>query len=105
MEAYYSKHILKFNKPSGTSRGVLRQKETWFIIIQDKDKVGIGECGLLPGLSIDDQPDYESKLQWTCDHIDLGFETLWERLISYTSFLSGLEQYVITLTTVHSSEL
>src|SRR5690606_119534 len=105
MEAYYSKHILKFNKPCGTSRGVLRQKETWFIIIQDKDKVGIGECGLLPGLSIDDQPDYESKLQWTCDHIDLGFETLWERLIAYPSIQSGLEQAFISLSNENRFEL
>lgn len=105
MKAYYRKHILKFNKPSGTSRGVLRQKETWFIVIQDKEKVGIGECGLLPGLSIDDRPDYESKLQWACDHVNLGFEKLWDNLLEYPSIQSGVEQAFISLSSKDPFEL
>jgi hypothetical protein len=40
--------------------------ETWFIVLEQDGKKGIGECGILRGLSIDDRPDYEEKLQWTC---------------------------------------
>jgi hypothetical protein len=41
-----------------------------------KKKTGIG--GILRGLSIDDRPDYEEKLQWTCANIHLGKDQLWE---------------------------
>ena len=80
MIATYRKHILEFKRPSGTSRGILKTKETWFLIIEDGSKKGIGECGILRGLSYDDRPDYEEKLQWTCEHIHLGKEVLWEQL-------------------------
>jgi len=33
MKATYHKHILQFKRPSGTSRGILKTKETWFITI------------------------------------------------------------------------
>jgi hypothetical protein len=42
---------------------VLHEKETWFI--EEEGKTGI-ESEFLRGLSIDDRPDYEEKLQWTC---------------------------------------
>ena len=69
MKASYKKYILHFKRPSGTSRGVLKEKETWYIILRDKDQLGIGECGMFRGLSSDDLPEYEEKLQWVCDHI------------------------------------
>lgn len=47
MQANYKKYILNFKRPSGTSRGVLTTKETWFLKITDGDKVGFGECGIL----------------------------------------------------------
>ena len=80
MKASYKKYILDFKRPSGTSRGILRRKETWFLILKDEDNFGIGECGLLRGLSIDDFPDYEQELIWTCDNIHLGKDALWEAL-------------------------
>ncbi len=91
MKATYHKHILKFKRPSGTSRGVLKTKETWFIVITLGNKKGIGECGILRTLSIDDRPDYEEKLKWTCDHIALGKEKLWEELIEFPSIQFGVE--------------
>ena len=80
MKASYFKHILNFKEPSGTSRGVLRQKETWFIKLNKNEQWGIGECGLLKGLSCDDRPDYEDKLKWVCEHIHLGKEVLYEEM-------------------------
>ena len=59
MKATYKKHILLFKQASGTSRGVLTEKETWFLILEQNGQKGIGECGLLRGLSIDDRTDYE----------------------------------------------
>lgn len=105
MRAYFTKHILDFKKPSGTSRGVLRQKETWFVIIEDHGKIGIGECGLLPGLSIDDRIDYPSKLQWACDRIALDFDELWTNLIEYPSIQSGIEQALLSFAAENPFEL
>ncbi len=91
MKATYHKYILDFKQPSGTSRGVMTQKETWFIILEKDGKKGIGECGILRGLSADDRPDYEAKLQWTCVNIHLGKEVLWEALIEFPSIQFGVE--------------
>jgi O-succinylbenzoate synthase len=91
MKATYHKYILDFKRPSGTSRGVMTQKETWFIVLEKDGKKGIGECGILRGLSVDDRPDYEAKLQWTCENIHLGVDQLWEDLIEFPSIQFGVE--------------
>jgi O-succinylbenzoate synthase len=91
MKATYHKYILDFKRPSGTSRGVMTTKETWFIVLEENGKKGIGECGILRGLSADDRPDYEEKLQWTCANIHLGKELLWEALIEFPSIQFGVE--------------
>jgi O-succinylbenzoate synthase len=91
MKATYHKYILEFKRPSGTSRGVMTEKETWFIILEKDGKKGIGECGILRGLSADDRPDYEAKLQWTCENIYLGEDRLWEALIEFPSIQFGVE--------------
>ena len=91
MKATYHKYILIFKRPSGTSRGIMNEKETWFIVLEKEGKKGIGECGILRGLSCDDRPDYEEKLAWTCSNIHLGIETLWEALIAFPSIQFGVE--------------
>lgn len=91
LKASYKKHILNFKRPSGTSRGVMTQKETWFLILEENGKKGIGECGILRTLSADDMPDYEEKLQWSCENIHLGKETLWESLLEFPSIQFGVE--------------
>jgi len=91
LKATYHKYILNFKRPSGTSRGVMTEKETWFIVLEKDGKKGIGECGILRGLSADDRPDYETKLHWTCDNIHLGEKQLWEALIEFPSIQFGVE--------------
>lgn len=91
MKATYHKYILNFKRPSGTSRGIMTEKETWFIILEQDGKKGIGECGILRSLSVDDRPDYEAKLQWTCANIHLGKDQLWEALLEFPSIQFGLE--------------
>lgn len=95
--ASYHKYILNFKRPSGTSRGILKTKETWFVIITDNGKKGIGECGILRTLSIDDRPDYEEKLRWVCEHIQLGLVQLLSELIEFPSIQSGLEQAFLSI--------
>ena len=89
--ATYKKYILNFKRPSGTSRGVLTEKETWFILLKHNDRMGIGECGILRTLSIDDRPDYEDKLKWACENIHLGEKILWESLLEFPSIQFGVE--------------
>jgi o-succinylbenzoate synthase len=91
LKATYHKYLLHFKRPSGTSRGVMTDKETWFIILDHEGKKGIGECGILRGLSCDDRPDYEEKLAWTCANIHLGKEVLWENLLEFPSIQFGVE--------------
>ncbi len=97
MEATYFKHILGFKRPSGTSRGVLKTKETWFIKLEDKSKFGIGECGVFRGLSFDDTPGYENQLAWVCNNIELGLDALLHKLIKWPSIQFGLEQAFLSL--------
>ncbi len=91
MKASYHKYILNFKQPSGTSRGVLKTKETWFIKLDQNGKQGIGECGILRGLSVDDVPEYEETLQWTCTNIHLGLADLYDNLKKFPSIQFGLE--------------
>ena len=105
MKASYFKYILHFKQASGTSRGILTDKETWFIILENDGKKGIGECGILRGLSADDRPDYEEKLKWTCENIHLGEQKLWEELIEFPSIQFGVEMAFLSLKSENSFEL
>ena len=98
MKATFQQYTLQFKRPAGTSRGVLTQKPTWLLIIEDNGRRGIGECSPLPGLSIDNLADYErSKLLWVCNHITQGKDALWERLQGYPSIQFGVEQAFLSL--------
>jgi o-succinylbenzoate synthase len=97
IKATYYKYILQFKTPSGTSRGILKNKETWFLYISKEGKFGVGECGLFRGLSIDDRPDYEDKLKWVCNNIELGLDILLAKTIHFPSIQIGLEQAFLSL--------
>lgn len=97
LQATFVKHVLEFKRPSGTSRGVLTNKDTWFLILSDGLNRGIGECGMFRGLSFDDRPDFESKLQWVCQNIDLGLETLLDELTEFPAIQTGLETAFLSL--------
>jgi o-succinylbenzoate synthase len=97
MKATFQKHILNFKQASGTSRGILRTKETFFLFISNESSEGIGECGLFRGLSIDDRDDYEEKLQWLCENINSEKELLLLQLTEFPSIQFGLEQALKSL--------
>ncbi|MEN2402426.1 o-succinylbenzoate synthase [Flavobacterium sp. MC2016-06] len=97
MKATYHQYMLEFKRPSGTSRGVMTEKETWFIILEENGKKGIGECGILRGLSADDRDDYEEQLNWVCQNIHLGETALWESLLEFPSIQFGVEMAFLSL--------
>ena len=105
MKASFFPYRLEFKQASGTSRGILKTKETWFIKIEDEHATGFGECGMFRGLSCDDRPDFESKLKWVCHHIDLGLEQLLIELIDFPSIQFGLEMAFLDLLSDSSNVL
>jgi len=97
--AEWKKHRLEFKQASGTSRGVLKYKDSYFILIKEKDgPIGIGECGLLKGLSADDRPDYETKLTEVCSKINEYEFWLDSGLKEFPSIHFGLEMALLDLT-------
>ncbi len=97
MKAEYYRYLLEFKRPSGTSRGVLYEKETFILEISEDGKKGIGECGIFRGLSFDDRPDYEERLQWLCENISKDFNTLKQELKEFPSIWLGYEQALLNL--------
>ena len=72
LKASFQKYRLHFKEPSGTSRGILLDKDTYFIRIWEEGAetcFGLGECALFRGLSAEDRPDYEEKLREVCNRI------------------------------------
>jgi hypothetical protein len=82
--AQYYKHTLNFRFDAGTSRGVLRNKDSYFLKIYKKgipEIFGIGEAGPLKGLSIDFGEKAENKIQEIVNKVnsnenELEFEKL-----------------------------
>jgi len=65
----YQPYLLKFKFEAGTSRGAMTEKTSWLVKITDEEQLGVagyGECGPLPGLSIDDGVHFETKLAEIC---------------------------------------
>jgi o-succinylbenzoate synthase len=66
LKAIYFKKVFEFNFKARTSRGLMKDKTSWFIRIwdeRDPGVFGLGECGPLPGLSLEHTPDFEDRLQ------------------------------------------
>ena len=97
--AHYQKYTLEFKRPSGTSRGILTSKDSYFIFVENSVNVGtiaIGECGLLKGLSYDDRSNYQDKLKEVCQQINQiasleEIDTLLLNLLNWPSIRFGVE--------------
>lgn len=60
--------------PLGTSRGTIRKRKVWFLILRKRNALehfGLGEAAPLPGLSIENELQVESALQRFCDNPSL----------------------------------
>ncbi len=112
LRSAYCKQVFQFNFQARTSRGAMRERSSWFVKLWDDAKpevFGLGECAPLPGLSIDDVPDYEARLKDALLQLQLtiGNEELakdngqsWiTDLISpqYPSMIFGLETALLDL--------
>ena len=101
MKAQFKKYILNFKQASGTSRGILSAKETYFLILSKKNNFGYGECAVFKGLSIDDRPDYEDKLEWLCKNINQPIDFLFNELLEFPSIQFGLEQALLSFKSIN----
>ncbi|MGB1247708.1 MAG: o-succinylbenzoate synthase [Chitinophagales bacterium] len=100
LNASFEKYTLLFKRPSGTSRGVLKKKDSWFIKIWDTKSpniIGTGECGLLRGLSCDDIPNYENKVKQVCQNINDYVDNFHISLIDFPSIRFGVEMALMDL--------
>ncbi len=94
LRASYKKHTLQFSFSAGTSRGVLNEKPSWLISIwneKNPDIVGVGECSIVPKLSIDDLPDLETKIAETVSQINLLKDNFREELKDFPAIRFAVE--------------
>ncbi len=71
LKATFKKHNLIFNIPGGTSRGVLTEKPSWYLRIENvQGNIGIGEISIIPNLSLDDVDKMDLTLNDVCSNID-----------------------------------
>ena len=100
MKAECFPYQLRFNFAAGTSRGVLHEKETWFISLWNEENPSVkgwGECALFRGLSIDDRPGYDDMMLNICNNPDLYISKSSTLLTEWPSIRFGLETALLDL--------
>ena len=105
MIASHKEHNLQFKFPAGTSRGVLLQKPSSFLLIEKDGFTGIGECSTIPNLSIDNQDTYSQKLDEVCRILNEGCDSSLIDLSAYPSIAFGLETAFLDLAAKGSKQL
>ena len=90
----YTPYILKFKEPGGTSRGILKEKLTYFLKVEERDnpnRYGFGEIPVFPGLSKESIYDLERVLNKLIQIEDLSeLPEIWD----LSSLIFGLEQSI-----------
>ena len=66
IRSYYKKVTFTFKFGAKTSRDILYQKDSYFLIVKKEGATGIGECSPIPGLSIDDKASFTLKMENLC---------------------------------------
>lgn len=97
MKASYIKHNLIFKKQAGTSRGVLLEKPSWFLILEQNGKQGIGECSILPKLSLEKETDLSPIFETICTEIHLGENALMDKWAHYPAVKFAIEMAFMDL--------
>lgn len=90
MKAHWTKKTLHFKQPAGTSRGVMKSRDVWYITLSENGKTGIGECAPLAGLSLDDFDQIKSKLDEIVQSPEYFINNL-SQLKNFPSLQFGLE--------------
>jgi len=91
MKANFKKHTLQFTIPGGTSRGILKTKDSWILKISDENISGYGEVSIIPGLSLDDSSQVEKVLETVCQEIENGKNDFSERIEKFPSVYFAIE--------------
>jgi o-succinylbenzoate synthase len=110
LRSSYFQKTFQFGFKARTSRGLMKDKSSWFIRLWDDSDptvYGIGECGPLKGLSPDFTPDFESTLAEVLQklnganltEVQSGSMDILNKLVppSFPSLLLGLETAVLDL--------
>lgn len=97
MKARYVNYQLKFKFPAGTSRGVLLDKPSTYLLLEENGMIGIGECSTIPDLSIDPMESYQTKLAEVCQLLNAGSVPEDIDLSEYPSIAFGLETALLDL--------
>ncbi len=95
--ASIEKYALNFNQPSGTSRGVLTKKNSWFIRLWKIDNpaiVGIGEASIIENLSPEWNAGYSQFIESVVKNITPYVLGERETLKHYPSIQFALEMAV-----------
>lgn len=69
LKAHFKKYQLHFKFQARTSRGEMKVKNGYYLMLSDGTNTGTGECSFIEGLSIDDMATYEATLQQLCKYI------------------------------------
>lgn len=75
IKASFTKWTLIFKQPAATSRGVLHEKDVFYLLLNDSEnpsKKGVGEIAPIPGLSPDPISEIETKLSELVLKINTG---------------------------------
>lgn len=96
MKSHFKKYTLQFHRPAGTSRGTYKTRESWFIFLEEDGITGIGECAPLPGLSLENPAEMDSKLSIVCNEIDFFSKNI-QHLCDWPSIQFGLETALLDL--------
>ena len=101
------KYKLIFKQPAGTSRGVMKTKDTWFIKLIDESngKSGLGEINMFKGLSSDDTPGFTLKLEELYSKPLNFINKIHEKLLEFPSIRFGLEMALLDLKTENPNVL
>lgn len=86
-------YTMRFIKPAGTSRGVMLEKNSWILSLEENGIYGLGEFSIIESLSPDWSEDYESALQNIENALNEGKEVkqLIEIYKEFPSIVFGLE--------------
>ncbi|MBR8535239.1 o-succinylbenzoate synthase [Carboxylicivirga sediminis] len=106
LTATYKKQELVFKEAGGTSRGVLETKPSWFIKIENNQGIfGIGECSIIPGLSMDDSLELDVIIADVCTNINDYVQDYHQHLKDVPALRFAIETALKGLQVKHPYEL
>lgn len=100
LHAKADKISLVFKRPAGTSRGVLKTKNSWIIQIWDDSNpsvIGKGEASIIEGLSPDWSDEYENHLNSFLKNIDGIKNSFHTNLLQFPSISFAVESALLDL--------